>query len=379
MVRIANRRVVVQRSATNPRRSGFRTHVFRPTASDHGGRRFRRHGIRPPPGRDRRSGDRQLGDRPGRHRTERRGAAPGGSDPVRAILSLVFVSLLWGSSFLFIKVAAGGIDPLGIAAGRLVVAACCLLLPAVVRSVAWPRTRAAWGKIVMLSLGGQIFPFLMLGLAGHLTTSVDMALMMGAAPLVTFLIARVVPPGEPWTLRAAAGLGLGFVGVVIALSPPVDVLPGGTDGHLIGRLCALLAAVGYAVGAIVSRNLSREVGATMIVTASMSLSAAVAAASWLALWGASAAAVLETVSTASIVALVVLGVVNTAFAYVVYVRLIHTAGAVFASLNNYLVPVFGLVVGAVALSEPVGPAALAGLALILGGVLLVRVGSGRAR
>jgi len=54
-----------------------------------------------------------------------------------------------------------------------------------------------------------------------------------------------------------------------------------------------------------------------------------------------------------IVALVVLGVVNTAFAYVVYVRLIHTAGAVFASLNNYLVPVFGLVVGAVALSEPV--------------------------
>ena len=65
-----------------------------------------------------------------------------------------------------------------------------------------------------------------------------------------------------------------------------------------------------------------------------------------------------------------LGVFNTALAYYVYFRLVHDEGPTFASLNNYIAPVIGVVGGAVALAEPIAPSAWAGLGLVLGGVAL---------
>jgi len=290
-----------------------------------------------------------------------------------AVLSLLFVSLLWGSSFLFIKVAAQAFDPLGIAAGRVVVAAACLVPLVLARGAAWPRGVVSWGKLVVLSLVGQILPFLMLGFAGHLTTSVDMALMMGAAPLLTFFMGRFVPPAEPWSGWAALGLGVGFLGVAVALSPPIAVEGSVTPAEWVGRLCALLAAAGYAAGALVSRNLSREIGTTVVVTASMLVSMVLMSSAWLAMRGVPSWDAIAAVPGTAAAALLALGLINTALAYLVYFRLIRTAGAAFAALNNYLVPVFGLVVGAVALGEPIGAEALIGLALVLGSIVLIRM------
>ena len=73
---------------------------------------------------------------------------------------------------------------------------------------------------------------------------------------------------------------------------------------------------------------------------------------------------------APMLAMVALGVFNTALAYYVYFRLVHDEGPTFASLNNYIVPLIGVIGGAVALAEPIAPSAWAGLALVLGGVAL---------
>ena len=73
---------------------------------------------------------------------------------------------------------------------------------------------------------------------------------------------------------------------------------------------------------------------------------------------------------APMLAMGALGVFNTALAYYVYFRLVHDEGPTFASLNNYIVPLIGVIGGAVALAEPVASSAWAGLALVLGGVAL---------
>ena len=97
-----------------------------------------------------------------------------------AYASLAFLSLLWGSSFLLIKIAARVFDPVGFALARVGVAAAALLVAAAIIGPIWPRWRPGlWGKLIVLSLSGQVIPFLLLGFAAKLTTSADMALMMG--------------------------------------------------------------------------------------------------------------------------------------------------------------------------------------------------------
>ena len=127
-----------------------------------------------------------------------------------AYASLAFLSLLWGSSFLLIKITARVFDPFGFALARVGVAAAALLIAAALAGPVWPGRRPGlWGKLVVLSLSGQVIPFLLLGKAAKLTTSADMALMMGASPIFVFLMGRFVGSGDRWSSGARSGLRWG--------------------------------------------------------------------------------------------------------------------------------------------------------------------------
>ena len=229
----------------------------------------------------------------------------------------------------------------------------------------WPGSRPGlWVKLLALALIGQVVPFLLLGQAATLTTSADMALMMGAQPIFVFLFGRFLGSRERWTWLAALGLAIGFAGVGVAFWSP-----GAEAGahSVLGRAFALAAGVFYGTGAIISGAATREIGAVRAVTASMTISMLVLALLGLALGRLADPAALAASPAASILAMLALGVFNTALAYYVYFRLVHDAGPTFASLNNYVVPLIGVVGGAVALAEPIAPSAWAGLALVLGG------------
>jgi drug/metabolite transporter (DMT)-like permease len=138
-----------------------------------------------------------------------------------------------------------------------------------------------------------------------------------------------------------------------------------------GRVCALVAAGGYAAGALVSRSLSRDVDTTTAVALSMAMSSVILLPIWLITRVSVSWAQVESIPLAPIAALLLLGVMNTALAYVAYFRLIKLAGVTFAALNNYLVPAFGLFAGAVALGEGISPGSVLGLCLVLVGIALV--------
>ncbi len=289
---------------------------------------------------------------------------------------LAFVTLLWGTSFLLIKIATRAFDWAGFAFGRAGVAAAALVLAALAMRLSWPRSPRLWGMMAAMSLFGQVLPFLMFGLAAHLTTSADLALMMGGVPIFTFVIARLFGLGEVWNARAALGLALGLLGLVVSLGAAHS--PSASEPGL-GRALALLAALGYATGALMSRPVSREIGATMAAAGSMLLSSGLLLVLVLAIDGPPSPAALWATPPGPLAALCALGLFNTALAYFVYFRLVATAGATFAALNNYIVPLLGLIAGAWALGEPVGASAWLGLTCVLGSVVLTGSAANAAR
>jgi drug/metabolite transporter (DMT)-like permease len=222
----------------------------------------------------------------------------------------------------------------------------------------------------VLGLFGQVAPFLALAVAARFTTSADLALMMGGAPIFTFAISRLMGQGEPWRARTALGLALGLAGVLVCVGFPgaaaADAYPFGGWG----RALALLAAFGYALGATLSREVSLEVGPTMAAAASMLFSAMALCVLWLGVDRGAAISGFSHATPAAIGAMAALGFFNTALAYLVYYRLVVTAGATFAALNNYIVPFLGLIAGAVMLGEPVALSAWIGFVLVIVGVAL---------
>jgi len=284
-----------------------------------------------------------------------------------AYAGLAFLSVLWGSSFLLIKLASRAFDPIGLALVRVGVAAAAMLLMSLLSGAAWPGSRPRlWAKLLLLALIGQVIPFMLLAEAARQTTSADMALMMGAQPIFVFLFGRFLGSRDRWTWRAALSLAIGFAGVGLAFWSP----GGGGPHSALGRALALSAGVLYGTGAIISGAATREIGAVRAVTASLTISTLVLALIGLASGRLPHLSALSLASPAPILAIAALGVFNTALAYYVYFRLVHDAGPTFASLNNYVVPLVGVLGGALALAEPIAPSAWTGLALVLGGVAL---------
>jgi drug/metabolite transporter (DMT)-like permease len=190
-------------------------------------------------------------------------------------------------------------------------------------------------------------------------------LMMGAQPIFVFLFSRFLGSRDRWTWLGALGLLIGFAGVGVTFWSP-----GAQAGahSVLGRAFALAAGVSYGTGAIISGAATREIGAVRAVTASMTISTLVLALTDLTLGNLPPLATLIQFPLAPTLAIGALGVFNTALAYYVYFRLVHEQGPTFASLNNYVVPLIGVIGGAVALAEPIAPSAWAGLALVLSGV-----------
>ncbi len=287
-----------------------------------------------------------------------------------AYAALAFLSLLWGSSFLLIKIAARAFDPFALALARSGVAAGTLIIAGALTGRVWPGRRPGlWAKLLALSLIGQVIPFLLLGKAAQLTTSADMALMMGSAPIFVFLAGRLVGSGDRWSLQGAFGLALGFTGVGLMLWSPTARTASAAN-PIEGRAIALMAAFGYSMGALISARATREIGAAKAAAASMTISTLMLALIGFAFGAGQLNPAIDGAPAGPIFAVVALGVFNTALAYYVYFRLVVSAGPTFASLNNYVVPIIGLMGGALALGELVGFLAWAGLALVLTSVAL---------
>ena len=285
--------------------------------------------------------------------------------PLGHWLLLAALVLMWGSSFLFTKIAVAAMAPETVVAGRLVLAAAVLglVLAATRRPLA--TGRRAWLFFLAIALTGNCMPFWLISWGQQGIDSGLAGILMAVMPITTLVLAHFFVHGERLNGAKAVGFGLGFLGVVALIGPDTLLELRGTGTALLYELAVLGGAVLYAVNTIIARRRPKgdalaAAAAVMIVGGAIMVPAAWSGGTpWPAAIGGEAAA-----------ALAFLGIASTAAATVVFFKLIAIAGPTFVSLINYLIPVWAVLVGAIFLGERPEWAALGALALILAGIAL---------
>ena len=279
-------------------------------------------------------------------------------------LLLITLAAIWGSSFLFIEIGIATVPPLTLVAGRLLLAAIALTLLIRAHGQRLPVDPASWGGFLLLALVGNLVPFSLIGWGQLSVDSGLTAILMAVAPLIAAVLAHVWTGDERLSLRRVTGILIGLGGVVVLIGP--DAL-GGLGDQALAQFAIASAAACYATASVFARrlgHLSPTVASAGVMIMASLLAVPIALvvdAPWT-----------LSPSAASLVSVVVLGLVTTATANVLLYRTIHLAGATFVSLVNFLVPLVGVVLGAVILGERLGPSAFVALALILAALGLVR-------
>jgi drug/metabolite transporter (DMT)-like permease len=266
-------------------------------------------------------------------------------------LTFLGLGFMWGSSYLFIKLAVDSFGTFTLISLRLLIGAAFLWTVLRISRTPLPRDRRPYGHLLVMSIINIAIPFALITWAEQSVDSALAAILNSTVPLFVLVIAPAFLPDEPIRVNGLVGLAVGFVGVVLIVSPGLA----GTAGTIPGMLALLGASVSYAWGNVYARRNVRGL-APMIP------------------------AVFQVTFALLIVgSLVWLGILGSGMAYLAYFRLLSRWGATRTALVAYLLPIVGIVLGALVLKEPIGPALIVGTALVTAGVALVNGRWGRRR
>ncbi len=291
-------------------------------------------------------------------------------------LGLLLLAGMWGSAFLFIEKALTGFAPLQIAAGRILIAALVLALAAVLRGESGPRDAGDRWRLLLAGWSGASAPFALIAWGQQYATSAEAAILMSFTPLATAILAHLFLRDEPLAPTMLFGILVGMAGVALLVGVAHPAAEGGSGPlHLLAGIAILGGAFGYASSSIFLR---RTASGAPIANAAWMMGAAAMVSTPLALMTEGPPPFFE-VPRGALVAILVLGLFPSGIAAVVLVGLIRRNGVNFVALNNFLVPLVGTVLGLLVLHEEVGARQIAGLGLILFGVLLAERARRRAR
>ncbi|MEL6435222.1 MAG: DMT family transporter [Pseudomonadota bacterium] len=279
---------------------------------------------------------------------------------------LVTLAFIWGSAFLLSKIAVAEVPPVTITLIRQVLAGVLLtgLVVALGRSWFQPSGRD-WIFIVVCALTGTVLPFTLINWGVEVIDSGLAAILMGLMPLVVIVLAHFVTDDEKLSLPKVLGVVLGLVGLAVLFWPQ---LTAGFGDNLMRQVAVLGAAIAYAVNALSTKQLLRH--PPLVLMAYITL------VTWLILFP--GAFMLEAPmeirpSRDALLALLALGVLPTAVGALLMFAVIERQGASFFGQINLLVPVAGVLLGAVFLGERPGWNAMAALVIIVFGVVVARL------
>jgi drug/metabolite transporter (DMT)-like permease len=279
-------------------------------------------------------------------------------------LLMLVLSVLWGGSFYFAKIAVLEIPPLTLALGRVAIAAAALAVFARAIGAPFPRDAKVWSQLTVMAIFNNVLPFWLL-FWGQIHISIGLASILNAtSPLFGVLVAHVMTQDDKLSIGRVVGLIAGFAGVVVLIGP--DMLSD-LGANVWAELACLGAAAFYAFGAVFSRRV-RGVPPVMMATGQLTMATVLLlpivflfdrpdtflTASRTAIWG-----------------MVSLALLSSALAYLIYFRLIARAGATNALLVTFLLPVSAILLGIVLLNEAVEARQLAGMAAILIGIAAI--------
>lgn len=282
--------------------------------------------------------------------------------------AFLVLSMIWGSTFLFIKIAVNaGVPPMWVGLWRCVFGAIALWLLLLLTRQRIPRDRAVWGHGAVVALLLNAIPFPLFAFGETKISSVLAGVWNATVPLMTLVFVLILLPDERPSPRRLTGMAIGFLGVLVVLG----IWQGIETGPLIGTLACLGATFCYGAAFAYSRRFltGRRESATALATVqvtcgTLQLALVTPFTAGAPMWPGFGAAA----------ALLVMGAIGTGVAYQLNFIVIRAAGSTVASTVTYITPLFSTALGAVFLAEPVGTNTIAGAGLIILGVVLSRSG-----
>lgn len=273
--------------------------------------------------------------------------------------ALLLLSVLWGGSFFFVAVAVAELPPLTIVLLRVAIAAATLHLVRMAMGLAMPCDWASWRAFAAMGLINNVVPFSLIVWGQSHIASALASILNATTPLFAVVVAHYLTSDEKLTPARLLGVAVGFAGVAAMLGP--EAL-GELGAALVAELACLVGALSYAFGGVYGRRF-RALGLDPLATAAGQVTASAALLLPLAVlvdrpW------TLPSPSLDAMAALAALAVLSTAFAYVLYFRLLAAAGATNLLLVTFLIPVSAILLGTAVLGERLAPRHLLGMALI---------------
>jgi drug/metabolite transporter (DMT)-like permease len=281
------------------------------------------------------------------------------------LLLLLALGIMWGTSYAFIKLGVETLPTFTLIATRLAIGLALLATVVAVAREPLPRSPRTYFHLAVMGAINIAIPFTLITWAEITVDSAIAAILNGAVPLIVIVLAALAFDDEPITLNRLAGVVIGYVGVVVLVLPGLVAAAGGSE--FTGEIALLGSTLAYAVGAVYARRNIK--GLRPMIPALFQVFFAFLMVSFLALATENPFAV-EWNATA-LIAVVWLGLLGSGLAYLVMFRLLSRIGATATSQLAYLLPVVGIITGAVMLDETVDARILVGTALILSGVTLV--------
>lgn len=272
---------------------------------------------------------------------------------------LLILSVIWGGSFFFIEVAIETVAPLTLVLLRVAIAAAALWLFLAVKGERLAMPRGALPAFLVLALLNNVVPFILFAWAQMEIDGGLASILNATTPIWGVLVAHIFTVDEKATPARVAGVLLGFAGVAVMIG--ADLL-GEIGASVLAQLACLFATLCYALAGVWARRF-RGMGVSPVAVSTGQLTAAALVMVPLVLifeppWRAAAPA------PEAWMALVALALLCTSIAYILYFRLLASAGATNSLLVTFLIPVTAILLGALILGERLEPRHFAGMALI---------------
>jgi drug/metabolite transporter (DMT)-like permease len=278
---------------------------------------------------------------------------------------LALLALIWGSGFLWIKLSLRGFTPVQIALVRLLLGVAVLGPVALARRMPFPAGYGIWGHLVVAALLANAIPYTLFGVGEQTIGSNIAGVLNATTPLWTVLVAVMAGTDRTISVGRGTGIACGFAGTVLIFAPWESA----GDVASWGGLACLAASASYGVSYVyMGRHLAGR-GISPIMLSTCQLAAGAALLTVALPFGGLAMPAWGMVPVSS---LVILGTIGTGVAYVLNYRLIADLGSTAASTTTYLLPVVAVLLGALALDEPVTLPMVAGTVLVLAGIALVQ-------
>lgn len=281
-------------------------------------------------------------------------------------MQFCLAGVVWGSSFLFMKVALEGVGPGQVAWTRLVLGALALGVIVAIRRERMPRSLRVWGHMTVLALSFCVIPFLLFSWAQQHVTSGLASIYNATTPIMTAIMAGLLLRVERLSREQIAGIAVGITGVLVIIGPwhGLDL-----SQSLVAQLAILGATACYGFSLAYMRRFVAHTGMSALTFSFLNIG--IAALIMLALTPVVAWAPVQ-LTPVIILSLILLGALGTGLAYVWNQNVVRAWGPTRASTVTYLTPVIGVVLGILVLGERLSWNEPVGALIVFAGIVLAQ-------